>query len=193
MAFQVRAEIGIEDAIKRLDRLSKKLRTKVMKKAITKGAQAVAKMAKQLAPKRITFRKVRVRLGGRGPKKTIKKYGTKTSVQFDIGGATGLLTYNGGALKKSIGHKVRVYKRAVVAIVGPRDGFRERIGTVSRGKNKGKPIYNNPSKYAHLVELGTRHSKAQPFLRPAAEYGATVTASMLRDYVKYEIGAEAAK
>lgn len=35
----------------------------------------------------------------------------------------------------------------------------------------GKPyeVYANPSKYAHLVELGTYRSAAHPFLRPAIE------------------------
>lgn len=60
-----------------------------------------------------------------------------------------------GLLKKSIGSKVRTNRKTgdVYVVIGPRRGFKE------QGRN--------PEKYAHLVEYGTRHSKAHPFLRPA--------------------------
>lgn len=60
-----------------------------------------------------------------------------------------------GLLKKSIGSKVRTNRKTgdVYVVIGPRKGFKE------NGRN--------PEKYAHLVEYGTRHSKARPFLRPA--------------------------
>lgn len=75
-----------------------------------------------------------------------------------------------GLLKLSIGRRIRVYSQSgtVVAIVGPRTGFKRmgrgrksRKGTVKslyakmmeHGKN-GRP--RMPSKYAHLVEFGTR-------------------------------------
>lgn len=53
-----------------------------------------------------------------------------------------------GLLKKSMGSKVKTYVQsgAVVAIVGPRSDFKQVIA--------GKPV--KPSKYAHLVEFGTR-------------------------------------
>jgi len=53
-----------------------------------------------------------------------------------------------GLLKKSLGKKVKTYTdtNAVVAIVGPRSGFRQIID--------GRP--KNPVKYAHLVEFGAR-------------------------------------
>jgi len=59
-----------------------------------------------------------------------------------------------GLLKKSLGKKVKTYTdtNAVVAIVGPRSGFRQIID--------GRP--KNPVKYAHLVEFGAR-----PHLMPA--------------------------
>jgi hypothetical protein len=85
-----------------------------------------------------------------------------------------------GLLKKSIGKKIKTYKRTntAVALVGPRKQ------TV--GEYKGKP--RKPSKYAHLVERGTKAhkitvvfkdghkatfshpgSKAKPFLKNAQE------------------------
>jgi HK97 gp10 family phage protein len=88
-----------------------------------------------------------------------------------------------GLLRKSLGRRIKVYRQSgiVVAIVGPRRGFKQEIGMSSSGKYKGKPIYRNPTRYAHLVEFGTgpRVQKstgrstgrmgARPFMRPALE------------------------
>ncbi len=76
-----------------------------------------------------------------------------------------------GLLRKSLGRKVKVYRNSgvVVGIIGPRTGFKIQVGVRIRGKNAGKPIYANPTQYAHLVELGTRRSAAKPFLKPAFE------------------------
>jgi len=63
-----------------------------------------------------------------------------------------------GALKKSLAVKVKTYKRGsnatVMAIIGADRKF------VGAGGDK-------PANYLHLVELGTEHSAAHPFLRPA--------------------------
>lgn len=83
-------------------------------------------------------------------------------------------------MKKAIGSKIKVYGSGIVdAVVGPRRGFKKDKQTKKRvmtrfarivGKKKnGKVIYQNPTKYTHLVEFGTKHSRAQPFLRPALE------------------------
>jgi HK97 gp10 family phage protein len=74
--------------------------------------------------------------------------------------AKSLVPIRTGTLRKSIGAKVKSYpsRRVVVAIVGPRRGFRkdiEGVGTV------------DPVNYAHLVEFGSRRSQAKPFMRPA--------------------------
>lgn len=70
-------------------------------------------------------------------------------------------------LKKSLGRKVKSYKggEVIAGIVGVRKGtkgkkgnrtrtdkFRVQVGTDA----KGKAIYMDPIKYAHLVEFGTR-------------------------------------
>jgi len=59
-----------------------------------------------------------------------------------------------GLLKKSLGVRMKVYSAhgAAVAIIGARTGFRRAIRTTG----KGKTVYQDPSKYAHLVEGGTR-------------------------------------
>ena len=73
-----------------------------------------------------------------------------------------------GILKKSLGRKVKIYRQTGVgvAIVGPRTGFRQ---NVLRKKGKWAPTQAiaNPTKYAHLQELGTVTRRAQPFLAPA--------------------------
>jgi len=64
---------------------------------------------------------------------------------------------NTGQLKKSIGIKKVKYKQnyTVYAAVGPRSGFKDQ----ATGRN--------PMSYAHLVEYGTRHSAAKPFMTNA--------------------------
>ncbi len=70
-----------------------------------------------------------------------------------------------GLLIKSLGMKVgkRKTDKAVYAVIGPRRGFKKQIGVTKSGK----PKYADPVRYAHLVEGGTSHSAAKPFLRPA--------------------------
>lgn len=68
-------------------------------------------------------------------------------------------------LSKSIGQRVKVYRQSgnTVAIVGPRKGFAQVI------EHEGKAIKVNPEKYAHLVEFGTKHSRAKSFARATIE------------------------
>ena len=58
-------------------------------------------------------------------------------------------------LTRSLGIKVKVYKSAnVVAVIGPRKGFKIVAIRPSSWSKKPQPI--DPVKYAHLVEGGTR-------------------------------------
>jgi HK97 gp10 family phage protein len=45
---------------------------------------------------------------------------------------------------------------------------------ISRGPNKGRALYVQPTKYAHFVEMGTSTREATPFLRPALQAQAQV-------------------
>lgn len=81
-----------------------------------------------------------------------------------------------GLLRKSLGVKVKSYSNgSVIAVIGPRKGFRQEVGIVGGRAVRGKRAMNkarrtlvrNPVKYAHLVELGTKRSRKFPFLRPA--------------------------
>lgn len=69
-----------------------------------------------------------------------------------------------GLLAKAIGRKIKVYRQSGVAVgvVGARKGFVRYV----IGKN-GRARKMDPIKYQHLVEYGTRRTRAKPFLRPA--------------------------
>lgn len=73
-----------------------------------------------------------------------------------------------GLLKKSLGLRVATLKGQKSARVGPRTGMKQ---TVSRKLPNGKTIQvlADPNKYSHLVEYGTSHSAAKPFIRPAID------------------------
>lgn len=164
MAFKVHCQIdGLKELIGRLTGLKMKMRNKILRTATTKAARLIAKKAKQKCPVRMT--------GGQVARqaKRLRKEGIAAPPK--IAAASNITPLK--LLKKSIGQKVKTYKSGVVVgIVGPRKGFRAEIGKrVRKGKksNVGDPIYADPVNYAHLVELGTKHSKAQPFLRPALE------------------------
>jgi HK97 gp10 family phage protein len=72
-----------------------------------------------------------------------------------------------GLLEASIGRKTKAYRRGAttVGMVGARVG----MGAVVSRVYGRKPEYSDPSKYAHLVELGTVHSRAFPYLKPAVD------------------------
>jgi HK97 gp10 family phage protein len=68
-----------------------------------------------------------------------------------------------GQLRKSIGYNVKTIKGKRTARVGARKGWKAEV------TRNGRTVTADPSKYIHLVELGTSHSAAQPFIRPAVE------------------------
>lgn len=74
-----------------------------------------------------------------------------------------------GLLKKAIVVQVKKGKGGIVyGKVGVVKGkFAREAGTRTRGPLKGKTWWQDPGRYAHLVEFGTRGSRARPFLRPA--------------------------
>lgn len=96
-----------------------------------------------------------------------------------------------GLLKKSIGGKVKIYPTGVgVAVVGPRVGFRKEV---VRRRKKWFPVsvVANPVKYAHLVELGTSHAGARPFLAPAFAAGASAVREAIAGAVRDGLAAAA--
>ncbi len=86
-----------------------------------------------------------------------------------------------GLMKRSLGKKVVTIKRSgvVVAFVRPRPG------QGAMALRNGHPVYSDPAKYGHLVELGTKPhgahpgTKPRPFMRPALDASkSSIMASM---------------
>lgn len=89
-------------------------------------------------------------------------------------------SYTGKQLKRSMGRKVKQYGGTAVGIVGARKGFRIQVGVLTRdgpldskrqGK-KGDPVFVDPTKYLHLVLLGTGRSPGTNFLAAAKQSAA---------------------
>jgi hypothetical protein len=94
-----------------------------------------------------------------------------------------------GHLAKSIGTKSRIYPSGnYAAAIGPKMSFVRSLGVWTRGKRKGQKKRSVPYKYAHLVEKGTKRSKARPFLGTAAaevaEYPARAALEIEREVEK---------
>lgn len=94
-----------------------------------------------------------------------------------LAAARQLVPVESGALRKSLGRRVKTYRGSgvVAVIIGPRRGQKRevertpkgRLRVVPRKRATGAGGYRNPTRYAHLVERGSRRSKAEPFLAPA--------------------------
>jgi HK97 gp10 family phage protein len=65
-----------------------------------------------------------------------------------------------GALKKSIVAKANKKKGGEISAS---------VGVARKKFSNGKMAGRSPRRYAHLVEFGTAHSAAEPFLRPAMD------------------------
>jgi len=73
-----------------------------------------------------------------------------------------------GYLAKSIRIRLQSYPSdRFVAVVGPKMNYFRTKGKYKRGKKKGQPRRHRPAYYAHLVERGTKRSRAKPWLAPA--------------------------
>ena len=79
-----------------------------------------------------------------------------------------------GLLKRSIGTNVKTHKGQTTARVGPRTGFKGKSLGMKTNKNGVRSErFSDPNRYSHLVEFGTSHSAAKPFIRPAIDSTAT--------------------
>lgn len=97
--------------------------------------------------------------------------------------------YSGGQLRKSIGIAMRTYPSGVIhGVIGPRKGFKI---LVPRGETGLLGIPIDPTKYAHLVEGGTRHSAAIPFMRQAFDENKGQAADILAYQVRLGLHREA--
>lgn len=122
--------------------LKESLKRGVLRTAVTKGARPVAAAMRSRAPvrHRVLKNNIRVKVITSGLKRVAKTGGGYKTVK------TG----------KTI---------EVRAMIGPTNKKVAVPAGVVDGSRTSKIV--NASRYAHLVEFGTAHSKAQPFMRPA--------------------------
>ena len=156
------------DPVVILDNLKSAVKRRVLRKAMGKAARAMRKALKAASP----VRKSR-----------------------------GVNAIPGGTLKQSIDYKVYTPKRqdVSVGVIGAKSSVKKRIqgvrlkfkvgreaGVFTRGKRKGETRYIIPSKYFHLVNRGTKRSRALQFAdKVMAATWPNVAANMAND-----IGAE---
>ncbi len=106
-------------------------------------------------------------------KKTLRKAVTEGARLILRTAKTKVAVGETGLLKKSLGQKVGISRRAgsVYAVIGPRTGYKKTKKGRTRTKLGDKLVAAGvkPHFYAHFVEKGTRHSGAKPFMRPALD------------------------
>lgn len=104
-------------------------------------------------------------------------------------------------LWRSMGQKVKTYKNnaITVAVIGPRRGFDAAVRVIDKKLRKRRKIdgpriiFVRPTKYAHLVERGTKHSRAKPFLDPTFRATEQPAQNLLAAELRKRIATEAAK
>lgn len=136
---------GLESTVAQLNGWPVKMRTRILRSAIGKGARIIARGMKAAYRSNWNVK--------RGQDLMQKAIGIKISDGYrpdKYGGRTGQVT----------------------ARIGVRRGFKEQRGVRTRGKNKGKPFYHIPSRVAHLKEKGHggKHpAQAHAFMQPGFE------------------------
>ena len=74
-----------------------------------------------------------------------------------------------GLLMQSISLSVKTNKGVTSARVGPRRGMRKKVTRTNSTTGETYEEIADPNNYSHLVEYGTSHSAAKPFIRPAID------------------------
>lgn len=74
-----------------------------------------------------------------------------------------------GLLMQSISLSVKKTKGVTSARVGPRRGMRKKVTRTNPTTGATYEEMADPNNYSHLVEYGTSHSAAKPFIRPAID------------------------
>lgn len=110
----------------------------------------------------------------------------------EVAAAEGIARY--GFTAKSIRIRVKVYPGdRFVSVVGTSRAFKRTKGKYKRGKRKGEKRLIIPANYAWLVERGTKHARAKPWLKSAAEASLPQYQANVIEGVRTEIEAQLAR
>lgn len=161
--------LGDKNIVANLNMLQKSVRTRIMRKALVNSLAPVKAKAKSRVAKKSGLLQ-----------KSIKVKATKN------GNAKVFVDPAVWTAKK--GNDVR----SVRFIGSKREKSRLRSAFTSWAKDNGYEIIK-PSKYAHLVEFGTRRAKAKPFLRNSMDESRSEVLGILQKEVVSEFNKEAAK
>ena len=91
-------------------------------------------------------------------------------------------------------------KTLIGRIRSPKAGFKDPskatqkdVATFMKRNVVGKPVFRNPTRYAHLVERGTSRSAAKPFLRPVRAANLRTTHNIMQNSITDGLKKEARK
>ncbi|MFL5731460.1 MAG: HK97-gp10 family putative phage morphogenesis protein [Cytophagaceae bacterium] len=160
MAAEIYFDVkGIEEAKKLLQGLTPRLKAKVLKKAFEKAADPL-----------IAEIKANVPIGESGYRDKKGRWHHINLPYKRYSGGKVVATYMPGNLKKSIG---KIWGKGTKSYlrIGPRAGM-------SRA---------NDGYYGHMIERGTKHNAAQPYMRPAAIKMAPLVKKSIADDVIFAI------
>lgn len=94
-------------------------------------------------------------------------------------------------MKRSIGIKVVTRNGVVIVIVGPRRGFKKQVGVRTRGKAKGQPVCYDPVKVFHLIERGSKGTRAFAPLRRTLASGVNAIGAAIIEKIQAGLEREA--
>ena len=89
-----------------------------------------------------------------------------------------------GTSKKSMAVKAWIKNGQLGFVIGPR------VASVSRKKKNGKrqrQQIRHDGFYAHMVEFGTRHSRARPFMRPALDAKGQAAVNAVQETLRIKV------
>lgn len=110
-----------------------------------------------------------------------------------------------GLLRQSLGSRVYTFKdkSGVGVVVGVRKGFKKPVVQIAKGNRRGQfrkarktetsDQYRDPSKYLHLVVLGTKNSRPNNFLLRAANQTTSESIRTIQAECQSQISQEYAK
>jgi HK97 gp10 family phage protein len=158
---------GDVQIIKNMEVLKTKGQRQVLRKAIGRGVKLVAQIARAKAPEDSGLLKQSI-------KSTVTKMVSgKVYVDPKVYAAKGEKTGGEYQIVKLKGKKKGLSKADIKSQI-----------TAAAGEDA---KYHRPAKYAHLLEFGTKHAKAKPFMRPALDESRKAVLGIIEVSAKEEL------